>query len=57
MNVLAHFGAITADINKVTSDFNEAKFYDAGSDVADVLVQSLGTVPEAQPETLTITQW
>ena len=56
-NVLAHFSVITADITKVTSDFNDAKFYDAGSDVADVLVQTLGQVPEVAPETLTITNW
>ena len=56
-NVLAHFSAITSDITKATSDFNGAKFYDAGNDVADVLVQTLGQVPEVAPETLTITNW
>ena len=56
-NVLTHFATITTDINKATSDFTDAKFYDAGSDVADVLVQTLGQVPEVAPETLTITNW
>ena len=56
-NVLAHFSAITSDITKITADFNEVKYYDAGTDVADVLVQTLGQVPEVAPETLTITNW
>ena len=56
-NVLAHFAVITSDITKATSDFNDAKFYDAGSDVADLLVQSLGQVPDVAPETLPITIW
>ena len=53
--MLAHFGAITADITKTTSDFKDQKYYDAGNDVADVLVQALGQVSEVQPETLIIT--
>ena len=37
-NLLAHFGAITADITKTTSDLKDEKYYDVGDDVADLLV-------------------
>ena len=45
-NLLAHFGAITTDITKTTSDLKDEKYYEVGDDVADLLVQALGQVTE-----------
>ena len=55
-NVVSHFPAITSDITKTASDISADDMWDAGIDVADILIQSLGPVP-AEPETLELTQW
>ena len=45
-NVVQHFSDITGDINKVTTDFSGKEYKNAGEDIADILVLSLGPVPE-----------
>ena len=55
-NVVQNFATITADITKTSSDIAAADMYNAGIDVADILIAALGPVP-AQPEYLAITQW
>ena len=55
-NVIQHFPAITADITKTSQDISGDDMWDAGIDVADILIQALGPVP-AEPETLELTQW
>ena len=47
-NVISNWGGITTDINKVTTDFSSSDFKGAGEDIADVLVLSLGPVPEGK---------
>lgn len=55
-NFVLHFKAITSDISKTGTDFSGKNYYNAGDDIADILIQSIGKVP-AQPEDLAITQW
>ena len=45
-NVIAHFSDISGDISKITTDFSGHQYKAAGEDVADILVLSLGPVPE-----------
>lgn len=45
-NVIAHFSNIMTDINKIPTDFTDAKYKDAGEDIADLMVQAIGPVPE-----------
>lgn len=56
-NVIKNFGEITGDVSKIGTDFSGQKYEQAGVDVADILVATLGPVPAAQPEDLQITQW
>ena len=57
-NVLTHGPAIAGDISKTVSDIGNADMTNAGVDVADLLVLTLGKVPAAvDPETLEVTQW
>ena len=57
-NLIKHYGAIFKDIDQTSADIGKADFYTAGADVADILVLTLGAVPEAQtPDDLQITQW
>ena len=56
VNVVQHLGDIIGDITKMSGDIGSNNWYNAGDDIADVLVKSLGPVPE-DPETLTVTMW
>ena len=62
-NFMSHFPQITGDITKTATDIGAANYYDAGTDIADIMVQTLGPVPakkvvqSAQPESLEMTQW
>uniref|UniRef100_A0A7S3CRK9 Uncharacterized protein n=1 Tax=Strombidium rassoulzadegani TaxID=1082188 RepID=A0A7S3CRK9_9SPIT len=61
-NLIKDYAKIFADVSKTTSDIGEAKYYNAGEDIADVLVLTLGAVPakgdaEVQPENIPVTQW
>ena len=47
-NLLANWKAVSADIGKTTSDYNAAKYYDAGEDVADVLTLAVGPISQAE---------
>ena len=40
-----NFTKIVKDISSETDDFNTQNYYKAGSDIADILVLSLGAVP------------
>ena len=45
-NLLANWKNVEADINTTTSDWNAAKYYNAGEDVADMVVLSVGPISE-----------
>ena len=47
-NLLANWKKVSADVTQVETDFNDSKFYEAGEDVADVLILSVGPISEAQ---------
>lgn len=47
-NVIAHFTQITADVQKIPTDFTSGQYKDAGEDIADIMVQALGPVPEGK---------
>lgn len=49
-NVIEHFPQITQDIQKIPTDFSSAQYKDAGEDVADIMVQAIGPVPELFPK-------
>ena len=55
-NLLKNYGTIFGDITKTSGDIAKADYYTAGTDIADVLVLTLGAVP-ASPETIPVTQW
>ena len=44
-NVIKNFSKITADINDTSADIAKADYYDAGSEIADIVVLSLGNIP------------
>ena len=46
-NLLANWSAVFADVGKTEKDWTAADYYDAGDDVADILVLSLGKPSEA----------
>ena len=56
-NLIKNFQVILGDITKASSDFSGADYYDGGADIADIMVETLGAVPELQPEDLKMTQW
>ena len=57
-NLIKHYGSIFSDIDKTSGDIAKADYFSAGEDIADVLVLTLGAVPEAEtPDDLHITQW
>ena len=56
-NVITHFQQIMGDVSKVDSDFTAHNFYNAGDDVADIMVQTVGPVPEMDPTDLLYTNW
>ena len=45
VNVIKNFTKITGDVNAVTSDITKADYYSAGSDIADIVVLTLGQIP------------
>merc|ERR1719453_381174 len=50
-NVIKNFSGILDDINKTSADIAKNDYYTAGTDIADVVTQVIGTVPEDfQPE-------
>ena len=55
-NLLTNYTKIFGDITKTSGDIAKADYYSAGTDVADVLVLTLGAVPQL-PEDLEVTQW
>ena len=55
-NVIKNFSKILDDINKTSSDMASNDYYTAGEDIADVITQVIGTVPE-QPEDIVYTMW
>ena len=44
-NVIKNFSKISADINDTSADIAKADYYDAGSEIADIVVLSLGNIP------------
>lgn len=46
-NVLANYMNIMQDVTKISTDFSAQNFKSAGEDVADILKQTIGPVPQA----------
>merc|ERR1711998_460501 len=46
-NVLKNWSKIQADITKIPTDFTKSNYKGAGQDIADIMVQALGPVPES----------
>ena len=57
-NFLKNYKDIFADVSKISTDWTAKDYYDAGDDIADILVLTVGAVkiPE-QPEDIKLTQW
>ena len=49
-NLLANWKKVSADITTTETDWNAKKFYEAGEDVADILILSVGPISESQNE-------
>ena len=45
-NVVNNFSKITSDISSIPTDFNNKQFKNAGEDIADIMVQAIGPVPQ-----------
>ena len=45
-NVVANFSQITKDIQTIPTDFTNKQFKSAGEDIADIMVQAIGPVPQ-----------
>ena len=58
-NAFSNLNAIKTDVTKLTSDYSSQDYYNVGDDVADILILTLGPVPESEymPEDIEITQW
>ena len=56
-NLFKNLSNVEQDVMKLTADIKTDEMYYAGEDVAEILVNSLGPVPPAMPESLPITQW
>ena len=57
-NVIKNHKTIFSDVGDITTQLAAADYWKAGTDMADIMVQSVGPVPAtAQPETLELTQW
>ena len=56
-NVIANFNPIVTDIESTAADIGSGDCMKAGQDIADIMVLTLGKVPEYHPEDLEITQW
>ena len=46
-NLLANWKKVSSDVTQVETDWNNSKFYEAGEDVADVLILSVGPISES----------
>ena len=44
-NIIKNFSKISADINDTSADIAKADYYNAGTEVADIVTLSIGTVP------------
>ena len=52
-NLLANWKPVQADIAALTTDYDGAKYFQAGEDIADVTILALGKISEArEPEPL-----
>ena len=47
-NLLANWSAVYTDIEQTNSDYNAAKYYNTGEDIADILVLSVGKISASQ---------
>ena len=56
-NMLVNRKDISADIIKTKGDFKNEDYFNGGSDLADILILTLGQVPDESPESLMLTQW
>ena len=57
-NMYEHFGDVTEDISHARSDIACGQWNQGGLDLADLLIEVLGVVPELPgPDGLKITQW
>ena len=45
-NVIHNFGQISSDVSKVSTDFSGKSYENAGEDIADILVESVGPIGE-----------
>ena len=52
VNIIKNFSKILKDISCETADFDTQNYYQAGSDIADILVLTLGAVPENEQRIL-----
>ena len=50
-NLLANWKQVSADISTTNSDWGNAKYYEAGQDVADVIILSVGAISEGEDVT------
>ena len=50
-NLLANWKQVSADITTTNSDWGNAKYYEAGQDVADVIILSVGPISEGEDVT------
>ena len=46
MNVLKNYSKILADIGKIPDDFSSGDFKDAGDEIADIMVDAIGPIPQ-----------
>ena len=44
-NIIRNFAKITGDINSTSADIVKADYYTAGSDIADIVILTLGNIP------------
>ena len=55
-NVIKNISGILDDINKSSSDIASGDYYTAGQDIADVVILTVGAIPE-DPESIQSTMW
>ena len=56
-NVITNFEAIIKDAGQLGKDIKNDDYMGVGSDAADIVVLTVGKVPESYPEDLEITNW
>ena len=49
-NLLKNWSQVAQEVNKTETDFKDSDFYDAGDDVAEIVVLSLGKITHATEE-------